>query len=155
MPIFHPRSKIARVWASSTQATLTGSTSETILATITIPGGLIRAGDMLRIMYQGTHNNSVGTKTHRIRFGGIGGSAYLATAPTTSITITDDRRISFPTTSSQKGHSAASVYGASSSGTVTGAVDTSSNVDLVFTGQLSDGADNMALESYVVELIRS
>jgi len=45
----------------------TGTLTETVLGSITIPAGNIKAGSILRILALGQSNNNANNKTHRIR----------------------------------------------------------------------------------------
>jgi hypothetical protein len=147
-----------RVLASSGVAVPhTGNTNETALLTLSIPAGSMGANGWIQISstwgFAGANNN----RTPRIRLGGIGGTAFMAVAhASTILSFSDIRRIhNRHATNSQAGHNLASAsggVGASSGAIITGALDTTTALDLVLSGQLTNGSDTIILESYVVEL---
>jgi hypothetical protein len=108
----------------------------------------------VRVTALTSNNNSGNAKTTRIRFGGIGGTAYHAPAPTTNTTVDAHAIIlNRNSESSQCGmQSSGSRYSQSGSALATSAVDTSAETTIVITGQLANGTDNMRLEYYFVEL---
>lgn len=142
--------------ATAVATSVTGTTTETILATVTIPGGVMGTGRAIEIRsaWSATGTNA---KSMRVRFGGIAGTAYMWFAPTTSLSATDERRIrNRGAANSQVGSAAQGAAGVSvgtGSGLVTSAVDTSAAVDLVFTGQPTSAAESVTLESYEVWLL--
>jgi hypothetical protein len=133
----------------------TGDTTETALKTVTIPAGAMGASGQLRISLLFSFTNSTNAKTMRCRFGGASGTQYFAVANSTTGNVMYQwiGRISNKTASSQIG--AGNNFGgigASSSAVVTSAVDTSSAVDLVISGQVANSSETVTLESYTVEL---
>lgn len=138
--------------ASAVQVTHTGSASETTLATVTIPGGAMGANGAVRVTALFSHNNDASLKTLRIKFGGTN---YLDSAPSAALSNYQLRTIwNRNSASSQVGGSAVagSGFGSSTGAIVTSAVNTANDVTLLITGQLADSADNVALESYLVEV---
>jgi hypothetical protein len=139
---------------SSVAVSHTGNTDETVLATVTIPAGAIGPNGQLLIQalwaFTGTN-----TKTPRIRLGGIGGSIFYAAAHTTNLSCTSITRIGNRNAANSQVAgvvSIASGVGASASGVFTAAVDTSAEVTLVFTGQLTNTGEAISIESYFVGL---
>lgn len=143
--------------ASAVAASLTGSTSETALATITIPAGAMGLNGGVEVRSVWSMTNNANTKTPRVRFGGAAGTQYAALAATTSSTVSDVRRIrNRNAANSQVGAFPAggSVgLGANGNAVVTSSVDTSAAVDIVLSGQLGSAADTITLESYEVWLV--
>lgn len=141
------------VAASAVAVSNTGTTSEVALATITLP--ILQPNSIVEVTPIFSNTNSAGTKTLRVRFGGIGGTGYLGIAATTSINtqqkiIIRNRGV----TNSQVGFvNTTTVYGNTPSALVTSSVDTSVSTTIVISGQLSSGADTVTLESYQVEVI--
>lgn len=137
---------------SGAQSSHTGDTSETILATCTIPAGEMSATGMLRINAVYTFTNNADTKTIRMRLGGIGGTQYLSIVETTNVSF---RLYNYEiyergATNSQVG---GSVAGAATGAIQTSAIDMTAAQTLVFTGQLGTGTDTVSLEAYSVELL--
>lgn len=155
MALFQPSSPWKVLGCSAVAVPLTGSTSETALATVTIPAGAIGANGLLRVTLLTSHTNNANTKTIRVRLGGIGGTAFISVANTATLSMFFDRTIANRNSQSAQVAAAASsinAYSASGSAPTTGTVDTSASQDLVISGQLQAGADTMTLESYLVEL---
>ena len=130
-------------------------TNENILATITVPANSMGANGMVRIWTLWTVNNDASAKTVRVRFGGIGGTAYFSASianqvTTHLITLISNRNA----TNSQVGSPGlAAGFGVSTSATITSAIDTTAETTIVLTAQKADGTDTMTLERYLVELI--
>lgn len=150
-----------RILAQSAVAVnLTGSTSETVLATIPIPANTIGTNGLLRIWTTWTCNNDADDKIPRIRLGGISGAIIFSQTLTTMVAAT-------AITVMQNRNAANSQYSTSlvargTDGLVTTvatgatAADTATALDLVITGQLESATtDNLQLEGYVVELSRA
>lgn len=144
--------------ASAVAASHTGDTSETTLATVTVPGGTMGPNGILRITSVWSWTDSANTKRPRIRFGGPSGGQYLHIA---SATQNNDhgsflRMISNRNSESSQvgliGHSETASFGIEDTGLKTGSDDTSVDQDLVFTGLLTDAGETITLESYLVEL---
>jgi len=140
--------------ASAVAASLTGTVNETVLATVTIPAGVLGANGIIRIYSNWSNNNNANNKTCRIRLNGLGTQAILGTTNTTSIGLADLRYVqNVNSFSSQKAWQFSSTggLGQTSGAVTTAAIDTTASISLVFTGQLANSADSMALENYVVE----
>lgn len=134
-------------------------TNENILATVTIPAGAMGANGALRLTCFWAVTGSTNAKTLRVRLGGIGGTAYVATAiATAGITAVemDGNIANRNSQSSQIGWvSAFSSVGsiAQSGSKITSAIDTSAATTLVITGQKALGSETLTLDAYLVELI--
>lgn len=141
---------------SSVEAALTGTTTETVLATISIPGGTIGANGALRVTSLWSYPNNVNTKTLRVRLGGLASTAALIAATATTTAAVEIQRTlrNRNSQSAQVCFQASNIasYGTGSSVT-TMAVDTSISQDLVMTGQLANAADTLKLESFLVEVL--
>lgn len=152
------RSPNPRVLGASAVAStsLTGSTSETILATIVIPGKAMGPNGIVRVTMVWRITNNANAKTGRVRHGGIGGTIFAAQSlASTRTTRTYAQFANVNSEASQKGPSSgiSTGWGGSSADVVTASIDTTVAQDLVITGQLADGADTLTLESYVVEIL--
>jgi hypothetical protein len=138
---------------SGASSSVTGTTTETTLATITIPGGSMGPNGSLRISPLWSYTNSANTKTLRIKF--AGNTCYSST-PTTSaglqayFTIRNNNSAS---AQSAIGTGTSSGSGGSSTAVVSLTVDTSLDQVVVITGQLASAAENISLLGYSVEVI--
>lgn len=143
------------VGASSVQTSHTGDTNETTLATITVPAGAMGANGFVRVFALYSFTNSVNAKTCRVRFNGIGGTVYASAGLTSVATWRAEASIgNRNSASSQVGgpNNTTNTFSSSTTAVSTSAVDTTSAVDIVLTGQLTNSGETIAIESYVVEL---
>lgn len=142
--------------ASAVAASHTGNTTETILATIPVPAGIMGVNGALRIAADWTTTNSANDKTLRIRLGGIGGAVLTGTAFTTvanafhRMMVVNRNSASSQWVSTDRSRATDIV---SSYEATTAAVNTAVAQDLVITGQLETGTETITLENYIVELI--
>lgn len=138
--------------SSAVASSVTGTTTETTLATITIPANAMGANGIVRITSAWSNTSNVNTKTAKIKFGGV---SYANTNMSTTLGTRDQRQIvNRNVTNSQYGTSVTlGGFVGSSGATVTSSIDTTAAVDIVMTGQLANGGDTLTLEYYLVELI--
>lgn len=134
---------------------VTGTASETALASVTIPAGAMGANGSLRITALFSYTNSVNNKTVRVRFGnGLSGTTFaqstLTTTAATRLTLTIQNRNS---AASQIGGLVNGSLGGTASASVTGTIDTTASQTLTISGQLANTGETITLESYVVELL--
>lgn len=147
------------LYSETTQASHTGDTVETVLATYTLLANTLASNGMLRITALYRRAGSAGSVIANVRFGGISGTVYA----TSSLPTVNNDAASLGTfifadnaTNAQKGNktTAATPYLVSSTTYTTSAIDTTSNVDIVFTGQLGSASDTVKLESCTIELVQ-
>lgn len=137
---------------SAVAASHTGNTTETALATITIPAGEMGPNGWVEVYTLWSVTNNANNKTPRIRLGGIGGTAFynLATANTTYgrlLTNISNRN----SAASQIGMPAdVQGWGFAPNAVVTATVNTANAQDLVISCQLATGTDTCTLEAYRV-----
>jgi K+-transporting ATPase c subunit len=133
---------------------VTGTTNETALATVSIPAGAMGLNGAIHVVTSWTMTNSANAKTVRARLGGVGGTAFMGVGFTATATFSDIRRIrNQNSASAQVGSAPASstnAYGSSTSALPTGAIDTGSAQDLVLTGTLANTGETITLTSYEV-----
>lgn len=143
---------------SVTPASHTGDTSETILATITVPA--IPAGAFLRLSAQFSFVGTAGTKTQKLYYGasgsGVGGTLYATAA--NAATILSNQAIFYIqniTTATQSGVSAtnANGLGGTTLALITSTVTTTVATELNITGTLANAGDTFTLRSYVLEVM--
>lgn len=133
---------------------VTGTTVESILATVTIPTGLMGLNGGLLVLSSWTTTNSANNKTLRLRLGGISGTQFMAIVNTASASTADMRSIrNRGTAASQVGSApiaGAGIIGSTANALPTAALDTTQNQDLVLTGQLALGSETITLADYEV-----
>lgn len=157
MSFFGP-SGIRLLAASPTAVPHTGTTAETVLATVLIPGGAMGPIGRLRVISLWSYTNSANSKTMRIRLGGIAGLQVAAQVSTTTATVQTWQLIrNVNAENVQKMFNASSpvpFQTAATAALVTGAVNTAVDQNLVFTATLANTGETITLEDYMVELIR-
>lgn len=138
---------------SGVASSVTGTTSETTLATIPVPAGLMGLNGVLRVTAMWTVTNSANNKALRVVFGGslFSGVDLTTTASAQFQTHIRNRGAA----NSQIGFIVSSGFPFATSGgsPVTGAVNTAVAQNLLITGQLASGAETITLEAYTVELL--
>lgn len=131
--------------------------TEDALATITIPGGTLRANDGVRVTLAWSFTNNANAKTLRVRFSGASGTVYLNAGLTTQTPAT--ATVVFGNsgaTNAQAGYSEAVIFGnVATASTSTSAVDTTADTTVVISGQKASAGDALTLISYMVEIIRA
>lgn len=144
-----------RVLAQSAQAvTLTGSTGETTLASLTIPAGTLKTDGGLLVFTQWTMTGSTNAKTKRIKLGSTS-FLNLATTTNTILTYARDLHILARGRSSQISMGATITGGAvgqQSIAATTGTENLDSDLTLAITGQLASAGESLVLEAYRVTL---
>lgn len=129
-------------------------TTEDILATITVPAGLLGATGGLRSLAHFSFTNNANNKTIKARLGGIGGTAFFSSVATTQLFLKADVSIWNRAAASQYGGGAQQFTGGGGMVvSTTSTIDTSAATTLVFTGQKAVSGDTLTLEGYTVELL--
>lgn len=154
MPLINPRPALV-LGASAAAVSCPADTSEDLLATVTIPAGIMGLNGILRIYHLWSFTSSANNKTPRVRLGGIGGTVYGSDVFTTSATWQDMRWIANRGAANSQigGKSSAGILTFSTSSNITSSVDTSAATTLVFTGQKASAGETLTLEQYLVELL--
>jgi len=153
---FIGRESIVLLAQSGVPVALTGTTLETAMASVVVPGGLMGPHGSLRITYRFSTPNNANNKTMRVRFGGIAGASLGSRSQSLSacsgqIVLISNRGIE----NSQVGVPVDFPWGGNTGNAIaTGAVDTSADQVAIITGQLSSGADTMTLEGWTFEVLR-
>lgn len=143
---------------SGAASALTGTISETVMATIAIPAAAMGANGLIRIKCLFSMPSSANTKTVRIRFGAaaLAGTAVFTSPSLTTITATtlDVTITAANATNAQNSQG----YGSRGSdgllsgvGNVASAIDATAAQNIVISGQLSSAAETLTLLSYIVE----
>lgn len=144
--------------SSGVETSITGTTSQTALATLTIKGGMVsRVGSIDLILFMSCTNNA-NLKTFRVNLcnvGSITGTTYY-TGPFNAILLNtffcSIKTRDNPTL--QKGFGAtggsAAGIGLSSANLITSAQNMNLDFDIVITGQLADAADSIRTYGYSI-----
>lgn len=144
------------VFANSAVAQSIGAVStETVLATITIPGGAMGPNGYVDVYTSWTVNNNANQKQVLIRVGGAAGTLYQNSNLANFINNSRLTRIlNVNSQSSQKSaaqNGNAGGFGNAGGAISTSTVDTSADWDLVIAGQkVGSSADTITLENYTV-----
>jgi hypothetical protein len=145
--------------ASGTAVSGAADTSENILATVSLPAGIMGANGVLRIWTLWNYTSSSNNKTLRIRLGGIGGTQVYALLRTTSTHTSDLRFVANANAQNAQvffDRGSEPTAGAGSSGTnITAVIDTSAATTLVITGQKASAGETLTLSAYTVELLKT
>lgn len=148
------RASFGRILGQSAAAVShTGDTTETTLATITVPAGAMGANGHIEIRPRFSYSGSGGNRTARIKFGGTATATTTVASTITSLRM--EAEIENRNATNSQYYSGIAVSNSNiAGGQVTGttALDTTASVDITITGQLVSGADTMTLESYQVIL---
>jgi len=140
---------------SAASSSVTGTVSETTLATYTIPGGMVHANGCFEINMLYTYTNSANNKTIRVRLGGISGTIYYTPIVTTTASAQGFCIIRCANSvSSQKGFGPGtggiSGFGNVATALTTSSVNLNSNSDIVITGQLANSGETITLNVYSI-----
>lgn len=137
----------------------TGDTTETILATIAIPAGLIGANGRVEIRTLWSKTGTAGACVCKAYYGlsgsGIGGTAIsnnnigATTLSMSGLTVFANANAA-GTQDFMPGANFVSPYATSSSAISPGSVDTTQACEINITGKLANGADTIALLGYQV-----
>lgn len=138
---------------SAVAASVTGTTSETALATITIPAGVMGLNGQLRVTALWAGTSSANQKTYRIRFGGV---LYYAGAVTNGSQVQNFVMVrNRNAANAQVGFSnIATAIGTTANANTTSSIDTSAATTVSISAQLVSAAETGTLDSYTVELLR-
>ncbi len=144
---------------SQIASSVTGTTSETNLASVTIPAGLMSANSQLEVFMLWSHTNAATARNLRARLGTdpLAGSIYynpsISTANTTqSFMIIKNNNA----TNSQYGfpNSTGSGYATSTGTLITSSWNTATtNHVLAFNGALTDTSQTITLEGYSITYV--
>ncbi len=127
----------------------TGNTTETTLATITVPAGAMGPNGQIEVEALFSINNSANSKTMRVR---LGGSLAGATATTSTASFQGKSRIANRNSASSQVAPASLVVSSSATAVNTLAINTANAADITITGQLANAGDSVTLESYLVRV---
>ncbi len=134
--------------------TVTGTTNETTLLTLTVPGGVMGPNGIINVHARFTVTASANNKTLRVRFAGnimsspiVSGATYLGYGMVCQIRNRGNRSVQIAD-GDASGPGGLTV-------TYTSTVNTAVDQILTITGQLATGSESIVLESYSVHLLPS
>lgn len=137
---------------SAVPASVTGTTSETTLASITVPGGALSKQGSIRLIPLLSYTNNANSKSIKVYFGGV--LIYSSTA-TASASLWFQRCIRNRNALNSQVTESTSNGGPGTSGVAPTylTVDTTQNQALTITGTLAATGDTITLEGYTVEIL--
>lgn len=141
---------------SGTSSAAPADTNEDVLATITVPAKSMGLNGAVRVTFTAIMTNSVNNKTLRVRFGGIGGTAFytlVATANDSLSALTIIQNSNNTGTQILASAQTASGLGLSTGALPTGAIDTTADTTIVITGQKASAGEALVLKQYMAELL--
>lgn len=147
-----PRSPIILA-QSGVASSVTGTTAETTLASITIPGGMMGVNGAVRVSMMLSFTGSTNSKTMRMAFGGVTQiSVSTSTAANTTFAqqITICNRGSLTSQISQNW-----AAGMSPATLISSNVNTAADQTIAILGTLASAAESITLASYTVEVLPS
>lgn len=138
---------------SAVAVPLTGVTTETTLASITVPANTVGINGSLRITTLWSYTNGSNAKNLRVYLGGV---LFLGQAPTTTNASqwqTIIRNRGSLTSQIGFGPQGGSPYGATSTTNATASLNMAIQQTIAITGQLASASDTLTLEGYTVEVL--
>lgn len=135
------------ILSKGTPTSVTGTTTETTLASVTIPGGTIGPNGLVEVLLGATMTSNTNAKSVRVRLGGtevqlvVIATAVAGFRGSFGITNAGAQNAQFALTGGASG------YGVYAAGVNRMAVDTSVDQSLTITVSLASAADTFALES--------
>lgn len=132
----------------------TGDTTETALATITIPAGTIGANGQVEVIALWSVTNNANSKTLKVK---LGATAFTSVSTTSTGSFQTYTRIANRNSQASQvamAFGAGNAFASSGGANTTAAIDTSVDTTLTLTGTLAVGTDTVTLESYIVHIYR-
>lgn len=136
---------------SAVASSITGTTSETTLASITIPGGIMGSNGVVRVTAHYSTTNNANAKNLFVRFGGS--VAFVNTAATSVTYVVRNEIRNRNALNSQVSNQISS--GATTLAAAILSINTAVDQILTITGQLANTGDTITLEGYSVEVLPS
>lgn len=139
---------------SAVPSSVTGSTAQTVLATVPIPAGALGINGAIRVTTLWSFTNNANNKTPGVSLGAtqVFGPVIASQASMQGVAFLRNRGVLNSQVANALG--AGSVGSGSSTLAVgTFAIDTSVAQNLTITGQLATSTDTMTLEGYTVEVL--
>jgi len=137
----------------SINASVTGTTANTQLHEVVVPGGLMSPNGQLEIVHNWTYTNSANSKTLRIYFGTFGGISYYGRSETTttvSQVYTSIKNRNDVASQIGINSAVASGVGSTSGSFVTSTLNTSTNQSIIFAAQLASAGETATLKGFKI-----
>jgi hypothetical protein len=133
---------------TGSNASYTGSTTETTLINVTVPAGAIGNNGQIVVTSNWATNNSAGAKAGVVYLGGtaVGSSSSYTTSTGGSSMNSIRNRGALTAQTSQL------IGGAATGACVYTAIDTSASTKITITGDIATATDNVILEGFTVQL---
>lgn len=149
------RQDVQTLPGSAEAVSVSATTSEEILRTITIPGTLLAKNGSIEIDLQGSVNSTADDKTLRVRFGTIGTSSAICFAAVVTASFGNRYLVTIQNRNNEASQVAfqAGVTGASGVAALTPAVNTAIDQNIYITGQKETAGDTLTLERYSIRLL--
>ncbi len=138
---------------SAVPASVTGTLTETVLATIPIPAGAMGVNGGVRIYAYWSATNNANAKTVSFRLGGTLVAATGSIANNLSMCNFQEIRNRGAFNQQMVRQNPSGPFGAATGAIVNIAVDTSQTQNLTLTATLANAADTITLEGYTVEIL--
>lgn len=135
-----------------------GDTAEHVLATATIPPGLLGLHGVVKVLTVWQFTNSANAKNPRIRFGASGAGTSASQINTTAAASAGTAQYSTSfandgATNAQVGYASMSgPYGITAAALATAAIDTTAATDVVITAQLATATEQAYLRYYEIRV---
>lgn len=141
---------------SAVAASVTGTTSETTLATVAVPANALGPNGMLRITSLWSFTSSANTKTLKVAFGGSNFVHITPTATQSFQTVTTifNRNAANAQVGPITAAGSGGGFGSLGSSLFTATVDTTTSKDVQFKATLANAGESITLEAYLIELAR-
>lgn len=140
--------------ASAIESSVTGTTSETTLATVVVPGNAMGANGILEIDHVWSSNGDASNKTFTIKVG----ANFILGSVLASVGVYQGRHIlsNRNSTSSQvQFRNTQHLFSTTAAGlNTTFTIDTTADFSILFTATLADSADTVTLDRYMIRLMR-
>lgn len=137
-------------------ASITGTTNETTLATIAVPGGSMGPNGQIEIVTHWTYTSSANNKIFRIK---LGATTFWQLTVTTNVNLQTYCRICNRNSAASQVvftlSGGTSGFGQSGSAITTGTENTDTTLNMTITAQLANAGETIQLESYLAKLYRA
>lgn len=138
---------------SAVAQSVTGTTTETTLATITVPANAMGANGRIEITTMWSYTNSANNKTLKVKFGGTTLQNITATT-TASLQVAMMIANRNAANSQVASPNSSTGSGATTNAVQTAAIDTTAAVTILLTAQLANTGETITLEAYSVKLFK-
>lgn len=147
----HSPTQVFLLGQQLTAASVTGTLTETTLFTLPVPGNTMGANGILDITWMTTCTNNANAKTFKIK---LGSTTFRSTSPSSTLTTYQGYFIANRNATNSQIGPVSNWNTGSASGQLTGAEDTTTNLNLLITCTLGNTGDTATLDCVFVRLSR-